>query len=131
MAVVEKGVKIAKGIEQVEGVILKGSLAVGSGDIFSDIDFQIVHDGDAADSLSILERFLYELEKTEPIIQHFPSTANPNDSIVYLHPFLKFELSVATVDELKTRWRVGLGRLVCPSPLCTTGARPNHVHHID
>jgi hypothetical protein len=62
--------------------------------------------------MKILERFLNELEKTEPIIQHFPSTANPNDSIVYLHPFLKFELSVATSDELKNRWRVGLGKVL-------------------
>ncbi|MGY5865260.1 MAG: hypothetical protein RTV41_11715 [Candidatus Thorarchaeota archaeon] len=111
-AVIEKGVKIAEGIEEVEGVILKGSLAANKGDVFSDIDFQVIHDKDQSVSLDILERFVEELEKVEPIIQHFPSTANPNDSIIYLHPFLKFELSVATCDEMKTRWRAGLGKVL-------------------
>jgi predicted nucleotidyltransferase len=111
-AAIEKGVKIAEGIEEVEGVILKGSLAVNKGDVFSDIDFQVIHEDDQSVSLNILERFVEALEKIEPIIQHFPSTANPNDSIIYLHPFIKFELSVATCDEIKKRWRAGLGKVL-------------------
>jgi predicted nucleotidyltransferase len=111
-AVIEKTVKIAEGIEEVEGVILKGSLAVDKGDVFSDIDFQVIHDGAPSESLDILKRFITELENIEPIIQHFPSTANPNDCIIYLHPFIKFELSIATCDEKRTHWRVGLGKIL-------------------
>ena len=43
--IVEKALNIAKQIEEVEGILLKGSLGKGEGDIFSDIDFQILHSG--------------------------------------------------------------------------------------
>ncbi len=109
---IETAVKLAEGIEEIEGVILKGSLAVDKGDVFSDIDFQVIHDRNHSVSAIILEKFIIELEKVESIIQHFPSTANPHDSIIYLHPFLKFELSVGTCDEMRKRWRVGLGKIL-------------------
>ncbi|MFW9869464.1 MAG: nucleotidyltransferase domain-containing protein [Candidatus Thorarchaeota archaeon] len=109
---IDKAVKIAKAIDNVEGVLLKGSLGLGEGDVFSDIDFQIIHEGDSSASQTILELIIDELEEVESIIQCFPSTAFPNDCIIYLHPFVKFELSVATCDEISARWRAGSAKIL-------------------
>ncbi len=111
-ALIEKAVKIAEKIEEVEGVILIGSLGVGKGDVFSDIDFQVIHNGDPSSSQTILDRFMKDLEKIERIIQCFPSTADPNDCIIYLLPFLKFELSVSTCQETSMRWRFGFAKIL-------------------
>ena len=40
-AIIEKATAVASSISEVETILLKGSLAKGEGDIFSDIDFLI------------------------------------------------------------------------------------------
>ena len=61
--IIDKALNVAKDIPEVEGVILKGSLGKGEGDIFSDIDFQIVHSCEPEMSAEIMKKFMDRLSE--------------------------------------------------------------------
>jgi len=110
--IIDKALIIAKDIEEVEGVILKGSLGKSEGDIFSDIDFQIVHSRTPEESAVIMDKFMERLSELGEIIQYFPSTAFAEDQIIYIHPFVKFELSVGTCDANAQKWHVASAKVL-------------------
>ena len=110
--IIDKALIVAKDIEEVEGVILKGSLGKDEGDIFSDIDFQIVHSCEPEESAVIMSKFMERLSELGEVIQYFPSTAFADDRIIYIHPFVKFELSVGTCDANAQKWHIADARIL-------------------
>jgi hypothetical protein len=111
-AIVDKALQVVESIPEAEGVVLKGSLGKGEGDIFSDIDFMILHDGDPAFSVSISARFMGELERIGTVIHYFTSTASQEDYIIYFRPFVKFELNVKTCEQAGEAWRTSVGKIL-------------------
>lgn len=112
LALVDNALEVVKGIPDAEGVILKGSLGKGEGDIFSDIDFVILHDGEPSDSPAISSRFMDELDRIGEMIHFFTSTAFHEDKIIYFRPYVKFELNVRTCKEAEEDWRTSVGKVL-------------------
>ncbi|MGY5872276.1 MAG: hypothetical protein RTV72_08535 [Candidatus Thorarchaeota archaeon] len=110
--IIDKALNVAKDIPEVEGVILKGSLGKGEGDIFSDIDFQIVHSCEPEMSAEIMKKFMDRLSEIGEVIQYFPSTAFADDRIIYIHPFVKFELSVGTCKDNSQKWHIAKSKIL-------------------
>ncbi|MFX1416656.1 MAG: nucleotidyltransferase domain-containing protein, partial [Promethearchaeota archaeon] len=111
-ALVDNALEVVKDIPEAEGVILKGSLGKGEGDIFSDIDFVIIHDGEPADSAGISHKFMDELDRIGEMIHFFTSTASLEDKIIYFRPFVKFELNVRTCKQAGEDWRSSIGKIL-------------------
>jgi predicted nucleotidyltransferase len=110
--IIRRATDVASKLEDVEGVILKGSLGKGEGDVFSDIDFQILHEGNRELSAAILNRFMDRLDEVGTMIHFFPSTASLADCIIYLEPFVKFELSVGTLADASHDWKTPLAEIL-------------------
>jgi predicted nucleotidyltransferase len=104
-SIVSKALKISKAIPEVEAVFLFGSLSMGNADIFSDIDFYLLHE-DKTDYKDIMDSFLAEIDTLGDIIHIFQSNAKKNSIIIYLKPFIKFELVVESYSKLSTEWRL-------------------------
>jgi len=104
-SIVSKALKISKAIPEVEAVFLFGSLSMGNADIFSDIDFYLLHE-DKIDYKDIMDSFLAEVNTLGDIIHIFQSNAKKNSIIIYLKPFIKFELVVESYSTLCTEWRL-------------------------
>jgi predicted nucleotidyltransferase len=104
--IIQKALKIAKSLPQIEAVLLLGSLAIGRADIFSDIDFYIVIK-EKNHLEQIKQHFLHNLNEIGAPIHVFESNAYPNSSIIYFKPFVKFELVIEDYNKLVKNWRVG------------------------
>jgi predicted nucleotidyltransferase len=104
--IIQKALKIAKSLPQIEAVLLLGSLAIGRADIFSDIDFYIVIK-EKNHLEQIKQHFLHNLNEIGAPIHVFESNAYPNSSIIYYKPFVKFELVIEDYNKLVKNWRVG------------------------
>ena len=111
-ALINNALEVVKGIPEAEGVILKGSLGKGEGDIFSDIDFVVLHDAEPADSAGISRRFMSQLDRIGEMIHFFTSTAFHEDRIIYFKPFVKFELNVRTCKQAGKDWRTSVGKVL-------------------
>jgi len=111
-ALVNNALEVVKGFPEAEGAILKGSLGRGRGDVFSDIDFVILHDGEPSDSAGISRRFMNELDRIGEMIHFFTSTAFHEDKIIYFRPFVKFELNVRTCRQAEGDWSSSLGEIL-------------------
>jgi len=103
--IIQKALKISKKISDVEAAYLLGSLSEGIGDIFSDIDFYLMYE-DGGDYKKIQEAFFSKIDELGDIIHIFQSNAKKNSSIIYLKPFIKFELVIEKVSKLSNEWRV-------------------------
>ena len=103
---------IVKEIPSVECVILKDSLGKGEGDIFSDIDFYLIHEGHAEESTLLRDEIVTKIDATGKVIQYFPSTVNQSDCIIYLDPFVKFELAIQTMEDARKSWSAAAGKLL-------------------
>ena len=110
--VIARATNIAKQLDDVEGVLLTGSLGKGEGDVFSDIDFQILHEGAPEQSVAILDLFMSRLDEVGNMIHFFPSTASSADCIIYLEPFVKFELSVRTLENASRSWKTPMAKIL-------------------
>ncbi|TFF84137.1 MAG: nucleotidyltransferase domain-containing protein [Promethearchaeota archaeon] len=104
--IIEKALNIAKELPEVEAVLLLGSLAVNTADIFSDVDFYVLIK-DKKHIQKIKDHFLQNLTTIGKPIHIFGSNAYPNSSIVYFKPFIKFELLIEDYKKLVKNWRVG------------------------
>lgn len=104
---VESALGIARGIPEVEAVFLMGSLGKGEGDIFSDVDFYMVHGGDNDEeaAASIRHQFIERINEIGDVIHSFSSTFNPKDAIVYFKPFVKFEMGIKSIDAASESWK--------------------------
>ncbi|MBD3196402.1 MAG: hypothetical protein GF317_15190 [Candidatus Lokiarchaeota archaeon] len=103
---IAKALKLAKEIPHIEAVFLIGSLSQEKGDIFSDIDFYLlVEKGD--DVFKTLNSFLSNIDKLGNIIHTFQSNAKKNSVIIYIKPYVKFELVVESFPKLSNEWRLG------------------------
>lgn len=98
--------EIIKDIPDVEAAFLLGSLSQGSGDIFSDIDFYLMIE-DGKDYEKIQRTFLSQIDKLGEIIHIFQSNAKKSSSIIYLKPYIKFELVIEPHSKLCNEWRIG------------------------
>jgi len=89
--IIQNALKLIKKIEEIEVVLLEGSLALDRGDVFSDIDFYIIlNDGQQIEF--VREKILKNLEKIGKVLHIYMSNANKKDLIIYFSPFIKFEL---------------------------------------
>jgi predicted nucleotidyltransferase len=104
--IINKALKLAKKLSQIDAVFLLGSLASNTADIFSDIDFYIMIN-QKKHLLKIKNHFLINLNKIGEPIHIFQSNAYPNSSIIYFKPFIKFELMIEDYTKLIDNWRVG------------------------
>ncbi|TFG17202.1 MAG: nucleotidyltransferase domain-containing protein [Promethearchaeota archaeon] len=104
--IIHNALNIAKELPKVEAVLLLGSLAVNTADIFSDVDFYVLIK-DKKHMETIKDYFLQNLTTIGIPIHIFGSNAYPNSSIVYFKPFIKFELLIEDYDKLVKNWRVG------------------------
>ncbi len=102
-AAIELVLDILKDIPSVECVFLKGSLGKGEGDIFSDIDFYVIHKGSDDESSLLSEEITAKIVATGKVIQYVPM----RDRIIYLEPFVNFELNIQTVDSARKSWSTG------------------------
>ncbi|MBN1647615.1 MAG: aminoglycoside 6-adenylyltransferase [Spirochaetales bacterium] len=98
--IIEKAIKVAQEIKGVRAILLAGSLAIDSGDVFSDIDFKVAFDPDITDGNADAGTFLEKADLVAPVIIHYQSTANSVDRIIYYRPFIKFELNIRTAEVL-------------------------------
>ena len=104
--IVNNALEIAKELPQIEAILLLGSLAINTADIFSDIDFYVVIK-EKGELNQIKNHFLQNLSNIGTPIHIFSSNAYPNSSIIYFKPFIKFELVIEDYDKLVRNWRVG------------------------
>ncbi len=111
-AAIDLVLRIVREIPSVECVILKGSLGKSKGDIFSDIDFYVIHQGNDEDSIHLRDEITEKVDATGKIVQYFPSTVNHRDCIIYLEPFIKFELGIQTVDSARISWSASIGKVL-------------------
>jgi predicted nucleotidyltransferase len=103
--IIKKALNIAKNIKGVDAVFLLGSLADDTADIFSDIDFFIMYEKEDLKE-QIFKEFLKELDKLGPIIHISGSSANPYDIIIYIKPYIKFELALRSFKSMKKKWKI-------------------------
>ncbi|TFF89384.1 MAG: hypothetical protein EU548_07565 [Promethearchaeota archaeon] len=105
-AIISNALEVSKNILTVESVFLFGSLSEENGDIFSDIDFYLMIE-DRHDYAGILEEFLSNIERLGKVVHIYHSNAKKNSVIIYLKPYIKFELVVETFSTLCDEWRLG------------------------
>ncbi len=103
-AIIEKATAVASSIPEVEAILLKGSLAKGEGDIFSDIDFLILHIGDDSTTAKIRKQIMNGLSDIGDVIHYFFSTFDNETPIIYFKPWVKFELAIDLVENAKNHW---------------------------
>ncbi|MBD3197864.1 MAG: hypothetical protein GF317_22625 [Candidatus Lokiarchaeota archaeon] len=104
--IIAKALTFAKEIPQIEAIFLFGSLSQQKGDIFSDIDFYLLVEKDD-DVFKALNLFLTDIEKLGETIHTFQSNAKKNSIIIYIKPYVKFELVVESFPKLSNEWRLG------------------------
>jgi predicted nucleotidyltransferase len=104
--IIYNALNIVKSLSEVEAAFLMGSISEGTGDIFSDIDFFLMLE-DGKDYSKVQESFLSEIDKLGEVIHIFQSNAKKNSTIIYLKPFIKFELVVESFSKLSAEWRIG------------------------
>ncbi|MGY5860939.1 MAG: nucleotidyltransferase domain-containing protein [Candidatus Thorarchaeota archaeon] len=139
-AIIEKAIEVVSSIPEVEVILLKGSLAKGEGDIFSDIDFLILHIGDDSTTTRIRKAIMKKLSDIGDVIHYFFSTVDQETPIVYFKPWVKFELAISLVENAKNRWahsfakilydRNGLGDAVVEQASKVTFDMSDHVLRI-
>ncbi len=105
-SILSKALEMSKELSDVEAAFLFGSLSEGRGDIFSDIDFYLMIE-DRQNYNEIIESFSSRLDRLGDVIHIFRSNAKKNSIIIYLKPFIKFELVVETFSKLCDEWRLG------------------------
>jgi predicted nucleotidyltransferase len=104
-SIISQALNISENIAEVEAVFLFGSLAKGTADIFSDIDFYLLIK-EQEDYERIIEFFLEDLDMLGEVIHIFQSNAKQNSIIIYIKPFIKFELVVESFSSLSKEWRL-------------------------
>ena len=102
----KNALQIITSISQVEAVFILGSIANGTADFFSDIDFYVMCI-EEEDIKTIQDQILSKLNQIGPIIHIYQSNAKPNDLIIYFKPFIKFELVIDTNKNLSNNWKLG------------------------
>ena len=98
--IISKSTKIVKRFPGIEAILLSGSFATESADVFSDIDFKVAFDPSVTSPKIISETYIGKMDQIGRVINIFNSTANSKDKIIYFFPFLKFELNMRTTDNL-------------------------------
>jgi predicted nucleotidyltransferase len=110
--IIEKATAIASSIPEVETILLKGSLAKGEGDIFSDIDFLILHMGDESTTAIIRKQMMEKLSDIGDVIHYFFSTVDNETPIIYFKPWVKFELDIGLVENARNRWKHSFAKIL-------------------
>ena len=139
-AIIEKATAVVSSIPEVEAILLKGSLAKEEGDIFSDIDFLILHMGDESTTAIIRKQIMEKLSDIGDVIHYFFSTFDNETPIIYFKPWVKFELDIGLVENARNSWmhsfakilfdRNGLGAAVVEEASKVTFDLGNHVLQI-
>lgn len=104
--IIQNALSVAQTISEVEAIFIGGSLAQERGDVFSDIDFYMVIPEDVDHNI-IRDAFLKKAGMIGKIIHMYHSRAKQQDLILYFHPFIKLELIIRTVSNLKMAWKSG------------------------
>jgi predicted nucleotidyltransferase len=110
--IIEKATAIASSIPEVETILLKGSLAKGEGDIFSDIDFLILHMGDESTTAIIRKQMMEKLSDIGDVIHYFFSTVDNETPIIYFKPWVKFELDIGLMENARNRWKHSFAKIL-------------------
>ncbi|MHA2089592.1 MAG: nucleotidyltransferase domain-containing protein [Candidatus Kariarchaeaceae archaeon] len=109
--IVDRALKVAKEIPEIEAVFLTGSLGKDEGDLFSDIDFYVVIQDPEA-KLKIKSHFLQNITRVGELIHLFFSTYNMDDFIIYFKPFVKFELGIHSYEQISKSWNLKNAKLL-------------------
>ena len=108
----EKAAEISKSISGVEAVILKGSLSSDFGDVFSDVDFLVLYQGEVEIFEKIKQHFIRKLSLIGNVILNYNSNGNPKDLIIYFQPLIKFDLNIRTFEQAASSWTTASGVLL-------------------
>lgn len=98
--ITNRSVKLVQTFPGIEAILLSGSFATGTSDVFSDIDFKVAFDPAITSHEFISKEYIERTDQIGQVVNIFNSTANSKDKIIYFFPFIKFELNMRTVDEL-------------------------------
>lgn len=96
-------IQVAKEIKNIEGLLLRGSLGAGNGDLFSDIDMIFFYDEETTTYSVIKEEILQKLHEIGSPVGYFYNTINQRDLIIYFHPFVKYELTIRSLQSMRNR----------------------------
>ena len=102
----KKALQRISSINLVEAIFILGSLADGTADFFSDIDFYVMC-VEKEDIETIQNQILSNVNQIAPIIHIYKSNAKSNDLIIYFKPFVKFELVIDINENLSNKWKLG------------------------
>ncbi len=109
---IAKATSVAKTIAQVEAVLLRGSLARGIGDVYSDIDL-LVLTSSGKEGQQLVQRLLADrTAEVGSVLFHFQSMANPLDLIVCFAPWVMLEFNVRAAEEGGRTWKTAHSRLI-------------------
>ena len=99
-----RAAEVGSRIPDVEAVALRGSLARGTGDVYSDADVLVVHSGGDEVWQRVEAIFVERLHEIgEPLFQ-FRSIGRPKDLVVFFKPWVKVELEFQTAEHASASW---------------------------
>ncbi len=109
--IAQKATRVARQIPEVEAVILRGSLATQSGDIFSDIDLLLLCQ--KPDQLEgIKKTFLSQAHQLGPVIHSYSSVVNPINHLLIFDPMVQLELDLKSYQQAASSWKTAKGVLL-------------------
>ena len=109
--IAQKATAVARQIPEIEAVILRGSLATQSGDVFSDIDLLLVCR--SLDQVAGLKNtFLSRADSIGSLVHHYSSVVNPVNHLLFFEPLVQLELDFKTYEQAANSWKTANGRLL-------------------
>lgn len=105
-------VQVANKIKHIEGLLLRGSLGSGNGDLFSDIDMIFFYDEETTTYSVIKEEILHKLHEIGSPVGYFYNTVNQKDLIIYFHPFIKYELTIRSLESMRNRRNLSKAKIL-------------------
>ncbi len=107
-----RAANVIKGIEHVEAVLLKGSLARGTADVSSDIDLLITHRGDDTTRSIIDDQLVSRLEEMGDPVHRYRSLVNQIAFIAYFRPWIMAEFDIRSEDQARGNWKNGFSEVL-------------------
>ncbi|MGY5874722.1 MAG: hypothetical protein RTU30_03155 [Candidatus Thorarchaeota archaeon] len=105
--IIRKVTENIQDLPEIECILLMGSLGKRGGDIFSDIDFVVIHQGGTDESRILRKKIVERIEETCQVLYSYSTGYQNLDDIIFMHPLVKFELNIRTVEISMRDWKCG------------------------
>ncbi len=110
--IIQKATDVLQTIPEVDCILLMGSLGKGEGDIFSDIDFYVIHEGNKEDSQSLKSKMLRMIDENCEVLYGYTTGFQKRDNIIFMNPLVKFELNIRSAEESVGNWKYAKTRIL-------------------